>query len=197
MFQVEEIGGFNPFEWKDFLCPICKKNDFTSLSHAKVVCDHCNAEFVVRMTGGDPGCVVDCLVEKSNIYAPSWICRECSEEKGFNAGGRGFMEDETPFCNESSFHTMIREEHISRPWNKPEGFTKYFYLILKLGDYCSSWITGEYDKNGLEKLGFPTEEQWSKFQETLIPKKGLGVTHHARYILIPKEKEEVDIPLPM
>ena len=61
-YSVEFIGGFNPFEWPDMKCPVCGGEDFTSLSHSSVWCDKCNVKFVVRHTGGDPGCVVDCFV---------------------------------------------------------------------------------------------------------------------------------------
>ena len=54
-------NGQCPFD--EIYCPLCDKNQFTSLDHASVWCDHCNAQFLVRPTSGDPGYVVDCYTE--------------------------------------------------------------------------------------------------------------------------------------
>lgn len=54
--------GHNP--WDEINCPLCEENNFTSIDHASVWCDKCNAEFYVRDTSGDPGYVVDCMTDR-------------------------------------------------------------------------------------------------------------------------------------
>lgn len=173
-FKVTMIGGFNPFEWKDLKCPVCGKSDFVSMSHAGVYCDYCNAKFEVRMTGGDPGCVIDCFVD--GIYAPAWKCPECDM--------RFSSFEESPICPANGNHRKCdREIHISRSWEKPKGYPERYCLVLKTGDYCSSWMNGKSS----DRLSHPTEKQWEKFQvswEKIKP--GLGSTIHARYAIITK-----------
>jgi hypothetical protein len=44
-------------------CPVCGGENFTEMgTGGGVWCDECNAEFKVRGTSGDPGCVVDCFI---------------------------------------------------------------------------------------------------------------------------------------
>ena len=159
MLKVSYIGGFNPFDWEFFHCPVCKGNEFVSVSHTGVFCDKCHAQFSVRSTCGDAGCVVDCYINPmpsgGDIFAPLWRCEECGEETAL-------FEWQEQVCP-SNIHTKLRRvEHISRKWNRPKNFPDYFYLILKLGDYCSGWIRG----NDYEPLDYPTQEEWDKFQET-------------------------------
>ena len=61
-------------------------------------------------------------------------------------------------------HTMRKadpEGLIRKAWKPPKGFPKGFYLILKLGDYCSGWLSGETCETFRP---YPTQEQWDKFQ---------------------------------
>ena len=173
-FEITQIGGFNPFEWEDLKCPVCEKSEYVSLSHTAVYCESCNARFVVRMTGGDPGCVIDCHVE--NIYAPAWSCKSCGHRFG--------SFDPKPVCPTNAHHTdCVREKFISRSWDRPNSYPKRWCLILKLGDYCSSWMNGDNSS----RLNHPTEKQWEEFQAALEEiKPGLGSTEHARYRIITK-----------
>lgn len=64
----------SPFD--EIKCAICEEDKFTSLDHASVWCDKCNAEFTVRHTSGDPGYVVDCFtkwVYKSEAKYPELL----------------------------------------------------------------------------------------------------------------------------
>lgn len=88
-FKVNYTGGFNPFDWEDLRCPVCGASEFVSQDHASVFCARCFAEFEVRMTAGDPGCVVDCLVK--DVYAPEWKCTECGEKAAY-------FDWQTPAC---------------------------------------------------------------------------------------------------
>jgi hypothetical protein len=65
--KTDPISSIQPFWHID--CPVCGGEDFTQLGVAGGVwCDQCNAEFRVRGTSGDPGCVVDCFIgEVHNI----------------------------------------------------------------------------------------------------------------------------------
>ena len=155
-FRIEYIGGFNPFEWEALGCPVCGSSDFVSQDHIKVYCDRCWAEFRVRPTAGDPGCVVDCFVKE--IYAPLWECKDCGERAGF-------FDWQEPVCPADPIHSMRDESHdgrIRKLWEPPRDFPKSFYLILKLGDYCSGWLDGE---NCEQFHIWPTQEQWECFQE--------------------------------
>jgi hypothetical protein len=40
-------------------CPLCGGTEFASVEMASAWCERCNAQFYLRMTGGDPGWVVD------------------------------------------------------------------------------------------------------------------------------------------
>jgi rubredoxin len=157
-FRLETIGGFNPFEWDALKCPVCGKNDFISLSHTAVYCDYCNARFVVRHTCGDPGCVVDCIVKEEHrgIYAPKYECLTCDITFG--------SLDEQPKCPNDPEHRAERVMGIFTTLKLPEDFPEAYYLILKLGDYCSSWMESGNIGN---RLDHPTEEQWDEFQKTL------------------------------
>ena len=170
-YSVEFIGGFNPFEWPDMKCPVCGGENFTSLSHSSVWCDRCNVRFVVRCTGGDPGCVIDCFVD--NPYAPAFICPNCSLK--FSS----FEED--PVCpNEKCTHTgkTDKEEGIWRPYKPAKDFPTRYCLILKRGDYCSGWgacddsvenyrgtysaFKKKYDRD------YPTQKQWDDWQDATM-----------------------------
>ena len=61
--EITYVGGFNPFEWDELFCPLCGNNHYVSISHAAVHCKDCCAQFSVRRTAGEPGCVVDCFVK--------------------------------------------------------------------------------------------------------------------------------------
>ena len=172
MFTVAYTGGFNPFEWEDLRCPVCGASDFVSQDHAMVFCDRCYADFRVRPTAGDPGCVVDCFVKE--VYAPMWECVDCGQQAAF-------FDWEDPICPVNSWHSM-RKAHpdglIRKVWKPPKGFPKSFYLILKLGDYCSGWLNGDNPPDCF--CPYPTQEQWDKFQaETKI----VWPRHGARWAL--------------
>ena len=164
--EISYTANFNPFEWDDLRCPICHKNHYVSIDHSAVYCDHCNAQFRVRMTAGDPGCVVDCLVKpggffRNTIYAPRWTCRKC----GASAGFFDFEKPVCPRARENGLdhldHRMVRDDWIMTPIDS-SGLPEYYYLILKIGDYCSGWLDpeGEHPKG----LSFPTQEEWEAFQ---------------------------------
>ena len=65
MIRQERIGSFNPFNLKNFRCPVCGSNDFTELvPYGGVWCDECNAQFFVRGTcDGVNKIVVDCFTK--------------------------------------------------------------------------------------------------------------------------------------
>jgi hypothetical protein len=59
--KSDPISSIQPFWHID--CPVCGGDDFTELgTGGGVWCDTCNAEFRVRGTSGDAGCVVDCFI---------------------------------------------------------------------------------------------------------------------------------------
>ena len=154
-FTVTYTGGFNPFEWNELKCPVCGASAFVSQDHAMVFCDMCYAQFEVRHTAGDPGCVVDCIIGEE-LLAPVWECADCGEEATF-------FDWQKAMCPKNSWHTMRKADpdgRIRNVWNPPEGYPKRFCLILKLGDYCSGWL----DADSVERLNHPTQEQWDKFQ---------------------------------
>jgi len=62
MLKTQPISSIRPFD--NIACPVCGGHAFTELVHGGVWCDECNAEFKVRHTGGDAGCVVDCHVDQ-------------------------------------------------------------------------------------------------------------------------------------
>lgn len=154
-FKITYTGGFNPFEWKELKCPVCGASEFVSNDHALVFCDRCFADFEVRMTAGDPGCVVDCFVKET--YAPLWECVECGKEIAF-------FDWQNPACPENTHHTMKRVDGIRKLWKRPEGYPESYYLILKLGDYCSGWLGADWAKDHSQRLGFPSQRQWDDFQ---------------------------------
>jgi hypothetical protein len=57
-----ELCSIEPFRLID--CPSCGGREFVELvPNAGVWCEHCNTEFRVRGTSGDPGCVVDAFLD--------------------------------------------------------------------------------------------------------------------------------------
>lgn len=61
--KTEPLSSIQPFWHID--CPVCGGDDFTEMgTGGGVWCDQCNAEFRVRGTSGDAGCVVDCLMDE-------------------------------------------------------------------------------------------------------------------------------------
>lgn len=162
MLSIDFEGGINPFDWPDFGCPLCGGNKFTSANHAAVYCDCCNARFQVRPTAGDPGCVVDCFTTKEKgayIHAPSMYCDKCNK-------GYGLFDWQDKVCPVDLNHgEMVREPSIYRSWVNPKNIEK-FYMILKLGDYCSGWLDG--GKFDHWKIGSPTQKQWDAWQETAL-----------------------------
>ena len=60
--KTDPISSIQPFWHID--CPVCGGDDFTECgTGGGIYCDVCNAEFRVRGTSGDPGCVVDCFID--------------------------------------------------------------------------------------------------------------------------------------
>lgn len=165
MLKIETINRrFCPFEWDGFLCPLCGKNEFTSLDHAGVYCDCCNARFEVRHTAGDPGCVVDCFCTKDHgghVYGPAYRCPTCDHGCG-NDHARFDWQDKT--CPHNLNHTMERRSGIWVPWNVPKSMER-FCLVMKLGDYISGWNYGER----MDRLSqfSPTQAEWDAYQELL------------------------------
>ena len=162
MLTLTHIGDINPFDWDAFRCPLCHGNQFTSIDHAGVYCDCCNARFVVRDTAGDPGCVVDCLCTREqggHVYAPAYRCKTCDNGCG-NDHGRFDHEDKTCPCN-LNHGEMTRRHGISVPWNVPKTMER-FCLVLKLGDYCSGWMFGNDIGN---RVPGPTQAEWDEWQE--------------------------------
>lgn len=162
MLKINYIGAFNPFDWEAFSCPVCGGKEFESLSHSGVFCSTCDAQFRVRYTCGDPGCVVDCFVDPipsgGSISAPAWECEECGAKVSL-------FDWQEHVCPVDKTHTKLRRiEHILGMWKVPKDYPTYFYLILKRGDYCSGWIWG----NNLESLDHPSQEEWDEFQEKNI-----------------------------
>ena len=154
-FKVSYTGGFNPFEWEDLKCPVCGVSEFVSQDHALVLCAKCSAEFEVRMTAGDPGCVMDCFVK--DIYAPLWKCADCGKEAAY-------FNWQDPVCPDNARHTMKRVESIWKLWDRPKGYPGSYYLILKLGEYCSGWLGADWVRNEAQRLRHPSQEQWDEFQ---------------------------------
>lgn len=156
--KIEYIGGFNPFEWEAMRCPVCKRNNFISKSHGAIFCQSCFAQFSVRSTAGDPGCVVDCFINLlplgGSILAPMWQCKDCGEKTSF-------FKWQKPTCPQNVYHTMEPVDGIFKHWQLPPGYPEGFYLILKLGDYCSGWLKVP----GTDSVGFPKQKEWDQFQK--------------------------------
>ena len=161
--KISLIGGFNPFDWEALHCPVCNGNRYYSSNYASVYCSKCSAQFAVRYTAGDPGCVVDCYVDPiragSQICAPLWKCEECGTEVALFE----WQELICPQKPEGAHHTLRRVERLSALWKRPEEFPGYFYLILKHRDYCSSWLRGD----NCEHLDHPSQDEWDEFQKGL------------------------------
>jgi len=158
--KISLIGGFNPFDWEALRCPVCNENRFESINYASVYCSNCNAQFIVRDTGGDPGCVIDCHVDpisaSGQICAPLWRCRDCDTKIAL-------FEWQKPICPHDAKHTLYKVERMFTSWKRPKEFPGYFYLILKHRDYCSSWMRGD----NYEHLDHPSQDEWDKFQENM------------------------------
>lgn len=174
-YNVEFIGGFNPFEWEALRCPVCQKSDFVSHSHSVVYCDECGSRFQVRMTAGDPGCVIDCFIKGVVIDAPAYMCQECHSK-------RALFDYEDKRCPHCGSDDIERQRGLYRPWHKAADLPDGYYLILKTGDYCSGWMESG---NCANKLNFPTQEDWENHQESLVLSAGIGSTVHARCVATP------------
>lgn len=60
--KSDPLSTIQPFWHID--CPVCGGDDFTEAGvGGGIWCDECNTQFKVRMTSGDPGCVVDALFD--------------------------------------------------------------------------------------------------------------------------------------
>ncbi len=160
-FRISYAGGFNPFEWEALRCPVCGSSEYVSQDYCVVYCVYCWAEFRVRHTAGDPGCVVDCF--PNEVYAPLWECEECSERAGF-------FDWQEPACPKSKSHSMRKVEGLWKLWKHPNTYPTSFYLILKIGDYCSGWLAVPHDlkKEPIRPIGHPTQEQWNRFQDRYL-----------------------------
>lgn len=162
--KIQLVDGINPFEWPDFTCPLCEGHEFTSIAHTGVYCDQCNARFVVRDTAGDPGCIVDCFTakdERANVYAPLYQCEQC--DTGLGPMHAQFDWEDHTCPNNLNHGSMKRRERLQGRWT-PKKHQEYFFLILKLGDYCSRWIGSEHLDG--KKRG-PTQAQWDAWQERI------------------------------
>jgi len=147
MLKIQHISKFNPFEWEDFRCPNCGKNEFTSLDCAAVWCDNCNARFETSSMCED-GVVVHCLNDKS--WGQKFKCWDCKAVFG--------SFEDTPMCpNCNSKELEICQGYVRDMQNVPD-----YSLLLKFGDTCRGWSTVEYP---WKYKNFPTKEQWEKFQE--------------------------------
>jgi hypothetical protein len=61
-FTRTRLSSIEPFGFIE--CPVCGGREFAAVDPGGGVwCDHCNAEFRVRGTSGEPGCVVDALFD--------------------------------------------------------------------------------------------------------------------------------------
>jgi hypothetical protein len=70
------LSSIEPFGIVD--CPVCGGREFIAIEpFGGVWCDHCNAEFRVRGTSGDPGCVVDAWLD-----TVAGDCRTALREQG-------------------------------------------------------------------------------------------------------------------
>jgi RNA polymerase subunit RPABC4/transcription elongation factor Spt4 len=157
--KVEYIGGVNPFEWEAFICPVCRSNEFVSHAHAGVYCDCCGAKFSVRTTSGDPGCVVDCIIDPvESVFAPEYTCNGCQAKLGI-------FDFETKKCPQCASEDLSRNKMMLREWSGIKDFPSAFYLILKTGDYCSGWLPNDHKDHS--RLNFPSQEQWEAFQESI------------------------------
>lgn len=80
------------------------------------------------------------------------------------------MDWQTPVCpkGHKERYTMEKDEYHLGPWNLPKGFPKGYYLILKLGDYCSGWLGNDWVEDKSQRLGFPSQKKWDNFQEEAV-----------------------------
>lgn len=188
MLTIEYIGDFNPFEWDDLRCPICMGNKYTSLSHSSIYCDECNAKFTVRNTAGDPGCVIDCYL--SRVHLRNYDCPKCEISGiGINTYKLGDTEPRCITCGtplkENSRYKYTEYKNIQYDKKKfPCGPPISYYLVLKIGDYCSGWLPGavldETKENFVYvtrnyhntfKLPYPTQKQWDEYLTNTLYKK--------------------------
>lgn len=163
MLTIQQIDGVSPFEWEAFSCPLCEGHNFTSIGHAAVYCDECNARFNVRDTAGDPGCVVDCFTTKDRgayVSAPVYECKQCDENDRHPLFD---WQDKT--CPNNLNHGPMVETSNCGCWVPPKD-SEYFYMVLKLGDYCSGWLLSGGMSRRTDRRG-PTQEEWDAFQEKI------------------------------
>ena len=170
MLKVQFIDGINPFSWEHFRCPLCDGNEFISIGQAGVYCDECNAKFSVRDTAGDPGCVVDCFTTEDRgayVYAPAYQCETCNAgENPLVCKKHARLDWQDKVCPANEKHgPMTVIKGIRTCWKPHVKSLEYFYMILKLGDYCSGWLNSDSMKRGQKRKG-PTESQWAAYQAT-------------------------------
>jgi hypothetical protein len=69
------LSSIEPFEFID--CPVCCRREFVDVEpDGGVWCERYNAEFRVRATTGDPGCVVDASFDTFSGDCRSWLQQE-------------------------------------------------------------------------------------------------------------------------
>lgn len=94
--------GVDPWDVLD--CPLCGHRDFVTVDLAGTWCNHCNAEFRIRGTAGDPGFVCDVRtsdVTDSAVKYPSLIGRELV--RVVKTG-----DDDSGWIIKREFHHMVR-----------------------------------------------------------------------------------------
>jgi hypothetical protein len=154
---IEWIGNFNPFNF--ITCPLCGGNDFVSLSASSVWCSVCNTSFAVRETAGDPGCVVDAFMTEDTM-GPKYNCKKCGK---FTAS---FTDRPVcPLCGSN----MGKDNDYWCCF--PEDQRKKWYMVLKIGDYCSGWIQSggktieeSYSHSSCED--HTLQSRWDDFQKS-------------------------------
>ena len=177
MLSIEYEAGFNVFEWPDFVCPVCKKNEFVSADHTSVYCRNCNLLFVTRCTAGDPGVVVDALVynpfreeNECLVTAPLHVCEYCPDD--WQRPRIGAFTGEGVICPKNLNHGQMRRvDGMYKSWANPQNVRRYT-MVLKLAGDCYSWtaISRSDDKRAYDshvELGFPTQQQWDDYQELM------------------------------
>jgi hypothetical protein len=153
---IEWIGNFNPFNF--IKCPLCGGKDFISLSTSGVWCSRCATSFSVRHTAGDPGCVVDALMTEDTM-GPKYNCLKCEKSTASFA--------ENPTCTVCG---SIMEKDNGYWSCFSEDQREKWYMILKIGDYCSGWIQSG-GKTLEESYSHPSckdrtlQKKWDDFQK--------------------------------
>ena len=61
----ETALGVDP--WCEVRCPVCERQEFATVAPSLVYCEHCDTEFRVRPTAGDPGYCVDAFTEHTDV----------------------------------------------------------------------------------------------------------------------------------